>query len=51
MVHSTDGNTDKFNMVAGVLTEDTILFMICLDYVLRMSIDLKKEKGLTLKRT
>ena len=34
MVHSSDGDTDFFNIVAGVLPEDTLLlcmFIICLD--------------------
>ena len=45
-VHSPDGDTDYFNIVAGVLQGDTLapyLFIICLDYMLRMSIDLMKE--------
>ena len=33
MVHSTDGNTDFFDNVAGVL-QGPYLFMICLNYVL-----------------
>ena len=47
-VRSPDGNTDYFDIVAGVLKGDTLapyLFIICLDYVLRTSIDLMKEKG------
>ena len=38
-VRSLDGDTDYFNIVAGVLQGDTLapyLFIICLDYVLRM---------------
>ena len=35
-VLSPDGNTDYFDIVAGV-------FIICLDYTLRTSIDLMKE--------
>ena len=37
MVHSPDGDTDVFEIVAGVLQEDTLasLFIICLDYVLQ----------------
>ena len=38
--------TDYFDIVAGVL-QDTLalyLFIICLDYMLRTSIDLMKEK-------
>ena len=36
-VHSPDGDTDYFNIVAGVLQGDTLtlyLFIICLDYML-----------------
>ena len=37
MVCSPDGNTDFFDIVTGVLQEDTIalyMFIICLDYIL-----------------
>ena len=40
-VHSPDGDTEYFNIVASVLQGDTLapyLFIICLDYVLRTSI-------------
>ena len=50
---SPDGNTDFFDIVAGVLQGDTLapyLFIICLDYVLRMSSDLIKENGFMLKK-
>ena len=50
-VRSPDGDTNYFDIVAGVLQEDTLapyLFIICLDYVLRMSIDLMKENGFKL---
>ena len=50
-VHSPDGNTDYFNIVAGVLQGDTLaqyLFIICLDDVFRTSIDKIKENGLKL---
>ena len=50
-VHSPDGDTDYFDIVAGVLQEDTLapyLFIICLDYVLRTSMDLMKENGFKL---
>ena len=52
-VRSSDGNTDNFDIVAGVLQEDTLapyLLIICLDYVLRTSIDLMKENGFKLAR-
>ena len=41
-VCSQDGDTDFFDIVAGVLQGDTLapyLFIICLDYVLRTLID------------
>ena len=47
-VRSLDGDTDYFNIVAGVLQRDTLssyLFIICLDYVLRTSINLIKENS------
>ena len=47
-VRSPDGNTDYFDIVAGVLQGDSLapyLFIICLDYVLRTSIDKIKENG------
>ena len=45
--------TDYFDIVAGVLQGDTLapyLFIICLDYVLRMSIDKMKENSFTLTK-
>ena len=55
-VHSPDGDTEYFDIVAGVLHGDTLapyLFIICLDYVLRTSIDKIRENGfeLTKKRS
>ena len=47
-VRSPDGDTDYFNITAGVLQGDTLapyLFIICLDYVLRTSIDKIWENG------
>ena len=41
-VRSSGGDTDYFDIVAGVLQGDTLapyVFIICLDYVLRTSID------------
>ena len=52
-VRSPDGDTDYFGIVAGVLQGDTLTpywFIICLDYVLRTSIDLIKENGFTLEK-
>ena len=55
-VRSPDGDTEYFDIVAGVLKGDTLapyLFIICLDYVLRTSIDKIRENGfeLTKKRS
>ena len=55
-VRSPDGDTEYFDIVAGVLQGDTLalyLFIICLDYVLRTSIDKIKDNGfeLTKKRS
>ena len=51
-VHSPDGDTDYFDIVVGVLQGDTLapyLFIICLDYMLRTSIN--KMKDNSFKRT
>ena len=55
-VRSPDGDTEYFDIVAGVLQGDTLapyLFIICLDYVLRTSINKIRENGfeLTKKRS
>ena len=55
-VRSPDGDSEYFDVVAGVLLGDTLapyLFIICLDYVLRTSIAKIKENGfeLTKKRS
>ena len=55
-VRSPDGDTEYFDIVAGVLQGDTLalyLFIICLDYVLGTSIDKIRENGfeLTEKRS
>ena len=52
-VHFPDGDTDYFDIVAGVLQGDTWApypFIICLDYVLRMSIDVMKDNGFKLAK-
>ena len=52
-VGSPDGDTDYFDIVAGVLQGDTLapyIFIICLDYVLRTSIDKIKEKAFKLTK-
>ena len=55
-VRSPDGDTEYFDIIAGVLQGDTLapyLFIICPNYVLRTSIDKIREKGfkLTKKRS
>ena len=48
-----DRDTDNFNIVAGVLQGDTLalyLFFICLDNVLRTSIDKMKDNVFKLQR-
>ena len=55
-VRSPDRDTEYFNIVAGVVQGDMLapyLFIICLDYVLRTSIDKIRENGfeLTKKRS
>ena len=55
-VRSPDGDTEYFNILAGVLQGDTLapyLFIICLDYVFRTSIDKIRENSfeLTKKRS
>ena len=52
-VRSLDGDTDYFDIVADVLQGDTLalyLFIICLDHVLRTSIDKIKENGFKLTK-
>ena len=53
MVRSPDGDTDLFNITAGVLQGDTLapyIFIICLDYVLRKALDSNTELGFTLSK-
>ena len=55
-IRSPDGDTEYFDIVAGLLEGDTLapyLFIICLDYVLKTSIDKIRENGfeLTKKRS
>ena len=50
---SPDGDTDYFDIVASVLQGTTwtpYLFIICVDYVLRISIDKIKENGFKLTK-
>ena len=48
-VLTSDGETDTFDMVSGILQGDTLapfLFIVVLDYVLRISLDAGYKKGL-----
>ena len=50
-VRSPDGDTDYFNILVGVLQEDTLapyLFIIFRDYMLKTSIDKMKENSFKL---
>ena len=52
-VSSLDGETDYFNIAASVLQGDVLapyLFIICLDYVLRTSIDIMKDNDFKLAK-
>ena len=52
-VPSPDGDTDSFDIVAGVLQGDTLsqyLLIIYLNYVLRTSIDIMKDNGFKLEK-
>ena len=52
-VRSPDGDTDNCDIVAGILRGDTLApypIIICLDYVLRTSIDKIKEDGFKLTK-
>ena len=52
-VLSPDGDTDYFDIVAGVLQGDTLapyLFIMCLDYILITSMDKIKENGFKLTK-
>ena len=51
IVRSDDGDTEFINITGGVLQGDTLvpfLFIICLDYVLKMSLDRDNVLGFTL---
>ena len=52
-VRTLDRDTDFFDTVAGVLQGDTFapyLFIICLDYILQMSISANKRKWLYIEK-
>ena len=51
-VVTSDGETDVFDIQAGVLQGDTLapfLFIVVLDYVLRISVDTFNKKGIQIK--
>ena len=53
MKGSLDGDTEYFDIVAGLLQGETLAlyhFIICRDYVLRTSIDKIRENGFELKK-
>ena len=52
MVKSPDGDTEFFNITKGVLQGDTLapyLFVLCLDYIMKMSADSNIDLGFTLQ--
>ena len=52
-VSSPDGDTDYFDILAGALQGDTLtpnLFIICLDYVLRISVNKIRENSFKLTK-
>ena len=52
-VCSPDGDTENFDVIASMLQGDTLapyLFIICLDYVRRTSIDKMKDNGFKLAK-
>ena len=52
-VRSPDGDAYFFDIVVRVLQGDTLapyMFIICIDYLLRTSIDLIKESGFSIKK-
>ena len=52
-VQAPDGDTDFFDIVAGVLRGDTLalyLFILCRDNILQTLIDLMKENCFTQKK-
>ena len=52
-VLTSDGDIDYFDIVAAILQGDTLapyLFIICLEYGLRTSIDIMKDNGVKLAK-
>ena len=53
MVRSPDGDTTFFEIMAGVIQGDTLapyLFIICLDYALRILAERNNNLGFTIKK-
>ena len=53
MFRSPDGGTSFIKIMTGVLQDDTLapfLFIICLDYVLKNSLDINSNLGFTLSQ-
>ena len=53
-VRSPDGDTEFFDVLAGVLQGDTFapfLFIIALDYILRTTLDINKHLGFTISKS
>ena len=53
MVRSPDGDTPFFEITTGLLQGDTLapfLFIICLDYILKNSLDCNKDLGFTISK-
>ena len=53
MVRSPDGDTSVFKITTGALQGDTLapfLFTVCLDYVLKNSLDINSNIGFTLSQ-
>ena len=54
MVRSPDGDTSFFKITTGALQGDTLapfLFTVCLDYVLKNSLDINSNIGFTLSQS
>ena len=54
MVHSLDSDLSFLDIVAGIRPRNTLapnIVIICLDYLLQISIDQIKENGFILKKT
>ncbi|KAJ3584317.1 hypothetical protein NHX12_014813 [Muraenolepis orangiensis] len=52
-VQTTDGLTKEFLTTAGILQGDTLapfLFVIVVEYILRQSLDIIHDKGITIKQ-